>query len=65
MRISKERLALALAKAEMNPKQVSEKACLSYPTIKRALDGRNSKFATVGRIARALGVDVTELLEEV
>lgn len=63
MRINARKLELAMAKALMNPKEVSEKAGISYPALKRAWSQRDVKTATIGRIARALGVDVSELIE--
>lgn len=63
MRINTRKLELTMAKALMNPKEVSEKAGISYPAFKRAWSQQNVKAATIGRIARALGVDVSEIIE--
>lgn len=61
MRISKNKLDLALARACMNPRQLRES--ISPQTILRAKEGRDLMPATVGKIARALGVDVAEIIE--
>lgn len=63
MKIDKIKLELKMAEAIMNPKEVSDKAGISYPAFRRAIHGGNSKFSTIGRIAKALGVDVSEIIE--
>ncbi len=64
MKIDARKLEIIMAKALMNPKEVSEKAGISYPVFKRAWNQESVKIATVGRIANALGIDVTEILAE-
>lgn len=64
MKIQKEKLELAMARACMNARDL-QKEGLSSVTVCRAFRGESVTTKTVGKIARALGVDVTELLEEV
>lgn len=54
---------LALARSCLNMPQLAAKAGLPYQTIKNARAGKKVKTATIGKIARALGVDVTEIME--
>ncbi|WP_195543317.1 helix-turn-helix domain-containing protein [Massiliimalia timonensis] len=63
MKISSKNLLLAMAKAQIDQKALATKAGLSYPVITRALAGNNTKISSVGKIAAALGVDVSEIVE--
>ena len=41
----------------------SQKAQISYPAFKRAWEGQSVKIATIGKIAKALGVAVQDIIE--
>ena len=62
MKISKEKLAVAQAKAMLDNASLAKKAKVSVNTIVQAGKFNMQPF-TAGKIARALGVDVTELME--
>lgn len=62
MRIDKAKVEVAMAKSCLNPFQVAQLAQCQYQTFRNAITGSNCKPATVGRIAAALGVDVTEII---
>lgn len=64
MKVNGKKLRLAMARACMNTADLSEKAEMPTQTINGVLRGRSIRPATLGRIAKALGVDVTEILEE-
>lgn len=64
MKASREKLHLAMARACMNTVDLSIKAEMPVQTINGVLRGRSVRPATIGRIAKALDVDVAELLEE-
>lgn len=64
MKISKTRLEIAMARAELNRNTLAEKAGLPIPTICNVYQRGSCKPATAGRIAKALGVDVTEIIED-
>lgn len=64
MRLNKSKLLIALANACMNPYDLCKATGMKYQNYRRVANGNNCKPATVGKIARALGVDVTELLED-
>lgn len=64
MRISKEKLDVIMARQQKTITEICEAAGLPLETFKQARSGaRNPKPKTVGRIAAALGVDVTEIIE--
>lgn len=64
MKANRAKLDLALARACMTPCSLSTAASMPRPTINNVISGRNVRPATIGRVARALGVDVTEIVEE-
>lgn len=61
MRINRQKYMLARARACMGQKELTE-AGIPQGTLCRALR-QNIKPETAGRIAKALGVDVTEIIE--
>ena len=63
MKVNSKKLRLAMARACMNTADLSVKAEMPVQTINGVLRGRSIRPATLGRIAKALGVDVTEIME--
>lgn len=64
MKIDRMKLNLELAKSCMLLKDVCEKAGISQPTLRKIRAGeRNPTPATIGKIAKALGVAVSDLIE--
>lgn len=63
MRRNKEKLVLAMARACMNPQDLAKAAQMPPQTVNGFIRGRNVRPATAGKIAKALGVDVAEILE--
>lgn len=61
MRVNRQKYMLARARACMGQKEL-EAAGIPKGTLCRALR-QNVKPETAGRIAKALGVDVTEIIE--
>lgn len=61
MRIDRDKFELAKARACMGKKELVN-AGIPQGTISRALQ-KNIRPETAGRIAKALGVDVTEIIE--
>lgn len=60
MKINKEKLFIALAEKEMRARDIKS---ISRDTYDRALQGGNLHTATVGRLAKELGVRVSDLVE--
>lgn len=66
MRISKNRLALAMLNAGIESiRDLAKASGVSINTISRSNNGGTVKLGTLRRLAAALGVDPAELLEEV
>ena len=64
MKISKTKLNIALARKCWNQRDLRDNAVVSSQTVLNINNGKSVMPATVGKIAAALGVDVTELIEE-
>lgn len=64
MKANKKALLLAMARACVGRKEISEKAGMPEMTVKNVLDGRSVRPATLGKVARALGVDPLEIMEK-
>lgn len=63
MKLQKSKLELAMARACMSARDLRQRG-LSPATISRAVHGEELTVKTAGKIARALGVDVAEIMEE-
>lgn len=61
---NRKNLLLAMARACLNSDDLAKAADMPRPTVNNAITGRSIRPATAGRLARALGVDVTEIIEE-
>lgn len=64
IRLSTDKLILAMAEECLNPYDLCEKADIQYATYKRATQTGLIKPATAGKIAKALNVKVQDLLED-
>ena len=64
MIVSKKKLEVAMANACMNPSDLCKKIGMKYQLFYRVSIGNNCKPATVGKIAKALGTTVENLIEE-
>lgn len=65
MKASKSKLTLAMARVCMNPQDLAKAADMPPQTVNGVIRGRSVRPATLGKIAKALGVDPKELIEEV
>lgn len=64
MRVNRKKLELAMASACMTTKELAEASEMPRPSVTNVIIGRSVKPATLGRIARALGVEVSSIMEE-
>lgn len=64
MKISKAKLNVALARKQWNLRGLRTNAVVSAQTLRNLNKGMEVMPATVGKIAAALGVDVTEIIDE-
>lgn len=63
MKVDKYKLELAMARACMNTDDLQKAAEIPRPTLNNVIIGKNVRPGTLGRVAKALGVDVTEIIE--
>lgn len=64
MKADRKKLELAMAMACMNTEDLQKTSGMPRATINNVISGRNVRPGTIGRVAKALGVDVTEILED-
>lgn len=64
MKADTSKLRLAMARACMNPQDLAKAAEMPPQTVNGVLRGRSIRPATLGRIAKALGVDPSEILKD-
>lgn len=65
MKLSKTAFELALAKKQMSKAALSVKSGVALSTISKLFSEKHkARAATIGKIAQALGVDVTEIMED-
>lgn len=64
MRADRKKLELAMSRACMNAEDLRKVADMPRPTLNNVITGRQVRTGTFGKVARALGVDVTEILLE-
>ena len=64
MTISDSKFEMAMARQAMTKTSLAEKAGMSRNRLNVVLNSKKVTPMVVGRIAKALGVDVTEILED-
>ena len=62
MKLNTEKFTLARARACKSTKEI-EAAGIPRGTLCTAMSGKSVRPETIGKIARALGVDVTEIID--
>lgn len=64
MKINRKKIECAMARKKMNRKGLCEAADIPIGTLQNVLNRCNCLPATAGKLADALNVDVTEILED-
>lgn len=64
MKADRKKLEIAMARACMNTVDLQSASGLPRPTLNNVIVGREVRPGTIGRIAKALGVDITEIIEQ-
>ncbi|SHO46822.1 helix-turn-helix domain-containing protein [Anaerocolumna xylanovorans] len=64
VKADRKKLEIAMATACMNSEDLQKAADMPRPTLNNVISGRNVRPGTIGRIAKALGCRVTEILIE-
>lgn len=62
MKADRKKLELAMARACMNSDELTKVAAMPRPTVNNVITGRGVRPGTIGRIARALGADVADII---
>lgn len=65
MKLSVNKLLLAMARAQISDYELCEKSRIAKPTLAQLKAGRNNpKPVTIGKLAHALGVDPEDIIEQ-
>lgn len=64
MNIDKNKLDIAMARTKLNKTKLAEKAGIPVTTVCSMYSREIGKPENIGRIADALGVDVTEIIKK-
>lgn len=62
MRADGRKIEILMVRAGTTTKALAIEAEVSAETIRSVKSGNSARFVTIGRIARALGVDVTDII---
>ncbi len=64
MYLDRDKINVAMARKSYNVAKLAEVYGVSAQRMRTILNSRKVSTATAGRLAKALGVDVTEILED-
>ena len=64
MKANRKQLELAMARACMTPEELAAAAQMPRPTLNNVIVGKSVRPATLGRVARALGAEVENIMEK-
>lgn len=64
MKIDKNKISFIMAERDLYQKDLAERASMSRGNLSAIINGKNCQPRTAFRIAKALGVDVVEILED-
>ncbi len=64
MKLDKKKLQLAMARKELNNTTLAKVTGMTPATVGNMLRGCDMSLPTVGKVAKALEVDVTEIIED-
>lgn len=64
LKLSQDKVQIRMAELCMNPYDLCSTAGIAYASYRRIMKEGNCKIATLGKIAKALNVNVTEILED-
>lgn len=63
MKANRRKLEIAMANACMSAADLQKATEMPRPTINNVITGKGVRPATIGRVAKALNVNVTELID--
>lgn len=62
MKADRNKIEIAMARKCMNFNELAKEVGMPLPSTKNVFYGRSVKPRTIGKVAKALGVDVTEIM---
>lgn len=62
MRVDRDKLMLAMANACMNTSDLEKATQMPRPTLNNVITGRSVRTKTIGKVAKALGIPVENIL---
>ena len=63
LKINQKKVQIEMARNSMNPYALCSKAGISYTSYRRIMKEGGCKLATLGKLASALNVDVTAIIQ--
>lgn len=64
MRVNRKKLVCAMMDADLNTKQLAEKAGVSRATTCSIKNGKSCNYDTAVKLACALGIEVAEIIDK-
>lgn len=64
VRVNKIKVSVLMAKQELNQTSLANKAHMSRNNLSIIMNGKSCRIETALKIAEALGVDVTDIIEQ-
>lgn len=64
MRLSKEKISFIMAEQDLYQKDLAARAKMSRGNLSTIINGKSCQPRTIYKIAKALGVDTMEILED-
>lgn len=64
MKVDSKKMQLAMARSCLTTTEIAVAAEMPLVTVKKVTSGKAVKPATIGKVAKALGIDVIEILED-
>lgn len=64
LKISQDKVQLRMAELCVNPYDLCSRAEISYASYRRIMKTGSCKIATLGKLAKALETEVTEIIED-
>lgn len=65
MKVNRQKLELAMARACMDTADIQKTTGMPRPTVNNVVSGKNVRPGTMGRIAKALSTDVAEIIDDI
>lgn len=63
LKVSQDKVQIAMAREKMNPYDLCSASGISYAAYRQIMKKGSCKIATLGKLAAALKVDVTEIID--